>query len=156
MLEVDHARQLLAECNMPEAACQLDALLETAAAKDTICQWQMLLNVNAAQGAANPSPLRRRNGPQLRHKRPPTSLKRRAPAYALATGPPRSRALVPWTRADRKPGGREGRDCGSPLRRVRRTTGVTVRDTAFSVNILRIIYGPRNQTKIQENLCMER
>ena len=27
MLEVDHARQLLAECNMPEAACQLDALL---------------------------------------------------------------------------------------------------------------------------------
>ncbi len=143
MLEVDHARQLLAECNMPEAACQLDALLETAAAKDTICQWQMLLNGNAAQGAANPSPLRRRNGPQLRHKRPPTSLKRRAPAYALE-------------RADRKPGGREGRDCGSPLRRVRRTTGVTVRDTAFSVNILRIIYGPRNQTKIQENLCMER
>ncbi len=63
MLEVDHARQLLAECNMPEAACQLDALLETAAAKDTICQWQMLLNGNAAQGAANPPPLRRRNGP---------------------------------------------------------------------------------------------
>ena len=63
MLEVEHARQLLAEFNMPEAACQLDALLETAAAKDTICQWQMLLNGNAAQGAANPSPLRRRNGP---------------------------------------------------------------------------------------------
>ena len=126
MLEVDHARQLLAECNMPEAACQLDALLETAAAKDTICQWQMLLNGNAAQGAANPSPLRRRNGPP------------------------------PLKRADRKPGGREGRDCGSPLRRVRRTTGVTVREMAFSVNILRIVYGPRNQTKIQENLCMER
>ena len=54
MLEVEHARQLLAEFNMPEAACQLDALLETAAAKDTICQWQMLLNGNAAQGAANP------------------------------------------------------------------------------------------------------
>ena len=86
MLEVEHARQLLAEFNMPEAACQLDALLETAAAKDTICQWQMLLNGNAAQGAANPSPLRRRNGPQLRHKRPPTPLKRRAPAYALAKG----------------------------------------------------------------------
>ena len=34
MLEVEHARQLLAEFNMPEAACQLDALLETAAAKD--------------------------------------------------------------------------------------------------------------------------
>ena len=54
MLEVDHARQLLAECNMPEAACQLDALLETAAAKDTICQWQMLLNGNAADAAASP------------------------------------------------------------------------------------------------------
>lgn len=35
MLEVEHARQLLAEFNMPEAACQLDALLETAAAKDS-------------------------------------------------------------------------------------------------------------------------
>ena len=34
MLEVEHARKLLAEFNMPEAACQLDALLETAAAKD--------------------------------------------------------------------------------------------------------------------------
>jgi hypothetical protein len=33
MLEVEHARQLLAEFNMPEAACQLDALLETATAK---------------------------------------------------------------------------------------------------------------------------
>ena len=96
MLEVDHARQLLAECNMPEAACQLDALLETAAAKDTICQWQMLLNVNAAQGAANPSPLRRRNGPQLRHKRPPTSLKRRAPAYALERADILHSGLMPW------------------------------------------------------------
>ena len=35
MLEVEHARKLLAEFNMPEAACQLDALLETATAKDS-------------------------------------------------------------------------------------------------------------------------
>ncbi|WP_432641834.1 hypothetical protein [Acidaminococcus sp.] len=35
MLEMEHARQLLTEFNMPEAACQLDALLETAAAKDS-------------------------------------------------------------------------------------------------------------------------
>ena len=47
---------------------------------------QLLLKGDAAQGAANPPPLRRRNGPQLRHKRPPTSLKRRAPAYALEKG----------------------------------------------------------------------
>ncbi|WP_416181975.1 endonuclease domain-containing protein [Acidaminococcus timonensis] len=32
-----------------------------------------------------------RNGPQLRHKRPPTPLKRRAPAYALEKGG------YPWT-----------------------------------------------------------
>ncbi len=119
MLEVEHARQLLAEFNMPEAACQLDALLETAAAKDTICQWQMLLNGNAAQGAANPPPLRRRNGPQLRHKRPPTSLKRRAPAYALEKGgyiALRADALVhkQWA---------EGPSAYPPLRRVRREAG---------------------------------
>jgi DNA replication protein DnaC len=34
MLELEHARQLLVDFNMPEAACQLDACLEDAANKD--------------------------------------------------------------------------------------------------------------------------
>ena len=37
-------------------------------------------------GAANPPPLRRRNSPQLRHKRPRYPLKRMLPAYALEKG----------------------------------------------------------------------
>lgn len=34
MLELEHARQLLVDFKMPEAACQLDACLESAARQD--------------------------------------------------------------------------------------------------------------------------
>ena len=49
MLEVEHARKLLAEFNMPEAACKLDALLETATAKDStfISFLDQLLSISA-------------------------------------------------------------------------------------------------------------
>ncbi len=73
--------------------------------KDTICSVQMLLNGNTAQRAANPLPLCRRNGPP------------------------------PLKRADRKTGGREGRDCGSPLQHLCRTLGKTS-PKRFSPSIL--------------------